>query len=122
VSFRWAAFAAAAVLLGAPAAAQTLQEPPLAPAAGAPRVRVGGLLLDSLRLLVVEHSVRVALQPKTRSGLEGPFWRDYPRSVRVPRSWEDADIWLVNYIGHPLHGAAAGRLPWHRGGRPVSAP
>ena len=28
--------------------------------------------------------------------------------MRVPRQWEDTDAWYVNYVGHPIHGAAAG--------------
>ena len=28
--------------------------------------------------------------------------------MRAPKRWEDGDSWLVNYIGHPIHGAAAG--------------
>jgi hypothetical protein len=34
---------------------------------------------------------------------------DYTRSVRLPRKWRDGDGWFVNYVGHPIHGAAAGR-------------
>src|SRR4051794_15920222 len=35
----------------------------------------------SLRLLLMEHSGRVAFQPKTRRELGGPFFADYKRSV-----------------------------------------
>lgn len=71
---------------------------------------VVGALADSLRLLTIEHLTRIALQPKTRNELGGPFLKDYRRSVRVPRTWSDGDGWLVNYVGHPIHGAAAGHL------------
>lgn len=67
-----------------------------------------GAIADSLRLLMIEHSSRVAFQEKTRRELGGPFWRDYVRSVKMPRTWNDGDGWLVNYVGHPIHGAAAG--------------
>jgi len=73
----------------------------------APPADVSAALGDSFKLLSLEHAIRVALQPKTRKGLDGPFWIDYRRSVRVPTHWEDGDNGLVNYIGHPLHGAAA---------------
>lgn len=96
-----------AVLLTVPAAAQTVTS---AAAASMPSARLGRIIGDSLKLLVVEHGVRVAVQAKTRNELEGRFWRDYGRSVRVPRRWEDSDVWLVNYVGHPIHGAAAGFL------------
>jgi hypothetical protein len=80
---------------------------------------IGGLLGDSLKLLMIEHGSRIAFQEKTRKELGGPFWSDYIHSVRVPPQWEDGDAWVVNYIGHPIHGAAAGYL-WldHERGAP----
>ena len=69
-----------------------------------------GAFADSLKLLMVEHGVRIAFQEKTRRELGGPFWQDYKRSVRRPPQWEDTDAWWVNYIGHPIHGAAAGYI------------
>jgi hypothetical protein len=69
-----------------------------------------GTFVDSLKLLAIEHGLRISLQPKTRDELRGNFWRDYRRSLRVPHQWEDGDPWLVNYIGHPLQGAAAGYI------------
>jgi hypothetical protein len=67
-----------------------------------------GAIVDSFRLLMIEHSSRIGFQDKTRSELGGPFFSDYARSVRIPDTWEDGDSWPVNYIGHPIHGAAAG--------------
>lgn len=69
-----------------------------------------GAFADSLRLLLIEHGARIAFQEKTRSELQGNFWADYRRSVRVPSQWDDTDSWWVNYIGHPIHGAAAGYI------------
>lgn len=69
-----------------------------------------GTFADSLRLLMLEHGIRVGFQQKTREALGGNFWRDYQRSVRWPDQWEDTDAWAVNYIGHPIHGAAAGYI------------
>src|SRR5262245_8664686 len=69
-----------------------------------------GAFADSLKLLMVEHGWRIAFQEKTRRELGGPFWQDYKRSVRMPPQWEDTDAWWVNYIGHPIHGAAAGYI------------
>jgi len=92
-------------LFAGTASAQTVAAPQR-PATDGPEI--GGLLIDSLNLLFVEHGVRLAFQPKTRRELEGPFWRDYANSLRIPRHWEDHDNWMVNYIGHPIHGAAAG--------------
>jgi hypothetical protein len=66
-----------------------------------------GAVADSLKLLAIEHSIRL-FQNKTRDELDGSFFGDYKRSVKLPRTWEDGDHWLVNYIGHPIHGAASG--------------
>jgi len=74
------------------------------------RADISGALIDSLKLLGIEHAIRIGFQEKTRRELPGPFWTDYRQSVRWPRQWEDTDSWLVNYIGHPLHGAAAGYI------------
>ena len=78
------------------------------PAAASPTWR--GALEDSLRLLAIEHSIRIGFQEKTRRELGGPFWKDYRRSVRTPQTWEDGDSAFVNYIGHPIHGAASGYI------------
>jgi hypothetical protein len=69
-----------------------------------------GVFIDSIALLAIEHGIRVASQPKTRDELSGRFWSDYRRSLHLPKHWEDTDPWYVNYIGHPIHGAAAGYL------------
>lgn len=71
---------------------------------------VMGAFADSLKLLLLEHGSRIAFQGKTRRELGGNFWADYRRSVRLPRQWDDTDAWWVNYIGHPIHGAAAGYI------------
>jgi hypothetical protein len=108
-----AAFRIAVVLIfvcgTAPIAwAQTLSRPPHQTDTDNVGTDIRGVLTDSLRLLVIEHSTRIAGQSKTRRELGGAFWSDYRRSVRVPRQWSDGDGWLVNYVGHPGHGAAAG--------------
>ena len=104
------------LVVSAPDAAVLAQEAPHAharrdqdPSAIAPAPStLKGALADSLRLLLIEHGTRVAFQPKTRRELGGPFLGDYVRSVRVPDTWGDGDSRLVNYIGHPIHGAASG--------------
>jgi hypothetical protein len=73
-------------------------------------VDVLGAFGDSVKLLLIEHTIRIAAQEKTRHELGRPFWSDYRSSLRVPRQWEDSDAWWVNYIGHPIHGASAGYI------------
>jgi hypothetical protein len=99
--------AAAQDALGEPVDAE-LEESPSRPSLS--RVGWRGALEDSFRLLVIEHTWRVMFQVKTRRELAGPFLRDYVQSVRWPRQWDDGDSPLINYVGHPIHGAAAGRI------------
>jgi hypothetical protein len=67
-----------------------------------------GAIADSLRLLLVEHTTRIVFQHKTRRELSGSFFGDYRRALKTPHTWDDGDKWGVNYVGHPIHGAAAG--------------
>ena len=69
-----------------------------------------GALSGSIRLLFIEHTTRILFQEKTRRELGGPFFPDYARSLHVPDTWGDGNHWAVNYIGHPIHGAAAGYI------------
>jgi hypothetical protein len=96
----------------APAAAQTVEltPPPPRSVAAAQPPAWRGALTDSLRLLALEHGIRIAFQEKTRVELRGPFVADWMRSIRAPLTWEDGDSWIVNYLGHPIHGAAASRV------------
>jgi hypothetical protein len=113
-----------AALVGSPLAVSAQSDYPLRPASGSSDDREGadvlGAFADSLKLLVVEHGTRIAFQAKTRRELGGNFWADYRRSVRSPGQWDDTDSGWVNYIGHPIHGAAAGYI-WidHERGDPV---
>jgi len=68
------------------------------------------VLQYSVQLIFYEHVMRVAVQPFTRAELKGPFWKDYIRSVKMPKQWNDGDSWEVNYIGHSMHGSAGVRL------------
>ena len=94
-----------------PATAQGVNLMPPAARAGGPSDPPAwhGALADSLRLLALEHGIRL-FQERTRVELRGPFVRDYLRSIHGPRTWEDGDNWMVNYLGHPIHGAAASRV------------
>ncbi|MCM3879325.1 MAG: hypothetical protein ND807_04370 [Vicinamibacterales bacterium] len=74
------------------------------------RSRILGVVTDSLKLLMLEHGTRIVFQAKTRRELSGPFLKDYGRSVRIPDQWGDTDSGWVNYLGHPIHGAAAGYI------------
>lgn len=94
----------------APAWAQADLQPTFDASVDRDGADVLGAFADSLKLLMIEHGWRVAFQEKTRRELGGSFWSDYRRSVRIPSQWEDTDSWWVNYVGHPIHGSAAGYI------------
>lgn len=56
---------------------------------------------------------RIATEPQVRAELGGPFFKDYFRSVKSLRGWDDGDNFLTNYIGHPMQGAVSGRIQIH---------
>ena len=103
----------------ASAVAQEVLDPAVRSTDYGERTDVIGTFQDSLKLLLIEHAFRITFQGKTRRELDGNFWTDYRRSVRIPNQWEDTDAGWVNYIGHPIHGAAAGYI-WidHEPGAP----
>jgi hypothetical protein len=113
---KWLTFLLVASLCGPANSsfAQTAGKPPPAETHTGPadlqHVDVKGVFGDSLKLLALQHFGRIAFQEKTRRELDGPFWNDYTRSVRVPGQWSDTDDWFVNYVGHPIQGAAAGYI------------
>jgi hypothetical protein len=59
--------------------------------------------------LGIEHGFRLATEPGTR-GARGPLLRGYLDSVGRLHGWSDGDPFYVNYVGHPMQGAAAGFL------------
>jgi hypothetical protein len=93
-----------------PATSESQDQTPLTATSGRAHTDVKGAIEGSLRLLMLEHLGRIAFQEKTRRELSGPFFSDYAHSVHVPDHWSDGDGWFVNYVGHPVHGAAAGYM------------
>src|SRR5688572_9060323 len=72
---------------------------------------------DSLRFLVLQTAARIAVQAKTRRGLGGPFVGGYVETVRArPEAFMDGDLFLTNFIGHPVQGSVAYHLARVNGG------
>jgi len=63
---------------------------------------------ETLFFTTIQHSVRIAGGPKTRRELQGPFFKDYFRSVRNLRGWDDGNSFFTNYYLHPLQGGIYG--------------
>jgi hypothetical protein len=71
------------------------------------------MLTQTLELTVFQHAWRAAWDPGLRYQIaHKPFWHDYGVSLTDYHMdhWSDGDSFLVNDIGHPLEGAAFGRV------------
>ncbi|MCU1237902.1 MAG: hypothetical protein JWP63_5869 [Candidatus Solibacter sp.] len=68
-----------------------------------------GLGRSSSRLLGVMHGFRWLTEPGTRAAGFG-IGSGYTRSVTNLHGWADGDPFYVNYVGHPMQGAVAGRI------------
>src|SRR5262245_24346048 len=79
-----------------------------------------GLLRDSMYFLAIEHSFRWATEPGTRDA-KGPLVSAYVNSVTNLHGWSDGDPFYVNYVGHPMQGAAAGFIWVQNDGRYATA-
>jgi len=67
-----------------------------------------GVMQQSAFFTGIQHAFRLGTEPGTRSGMKGPFFPDYAHAVGNMHGWGDGDPFYVNYVGHPLQGAASG--------------
>jgi hypothetical protein len=83
-----------------------------APAAMAPaQVDWGGVAIDSLKFLALQHGARIVVRDHVREGLKGPFFKDYWRTVTTrPESFMDGDPFFTNFIAHAIQGSTTYRL------------
>ena len=68
---------------------------------------------QSFLLLAVQHTLRLAIEPATRANMQGPFFKDYFRTLTSLRGWGDGDSFATNYVGHPMMGAITGFIQVH---------
>ena len=64
---------------------------------------------QSFFLLTFQNAFRLT-QEKTVRELDGPFFRDYWRSVKGLKGWDDGDGSFTNYVAHPMQGAVSGYI------------
>lgn len=64
--------------------------------------------LESGLFIVLMNGKRAALEPWTQAGTNGPFFKDYWRSVKgsLKWKWKDGDDFFINYVRHPAEGAS----------------
>ncbi len=72
-----------------------------------------GLIWQSVEFNVIENGFRVSSDHVMRDTLaHRPFWHNYGVSMNQfnMRRWNDGDTFIVNYIGHSLHGSVAAMI------------
>jgi hypothetical protein len=56
----------------------------------------------------IMHAFNIATEAGTRDALNGPWLKDYLRSVSELRGWSDSDKFMAPYVGHPIEGSVFG--------------
>lgn len=63
---------------------------------------------ESLLFTGIMHAFNVTTEAGTRDALNGPWLKDYLRSVSELRGWSDSDKFMAPYVGHPIEGSIFG--------------
>ncbi len=69
-----------------------------------------GFIWQNIEFNVAENGFRLGWDPVMRDDIaHKPFWHDYRASINQfnMRRWNDGDTFIVNYVGHSMHGAVA---------------
>ena len=74
----------------------------------------GPLLRQWLLNLVMDQTVRIVKEPKTRNALSGPFFHDWFSTVSMYHfgRWDDDDKFVTSNLGHPTQGAIVAAIFW----------
>ena len=81
--------------------------------------RWGRTILELFYFNMVGHAVRMIQEP-VRKELKGPFFNDWLRAAKpifADPHWYDDGPFSINYIGHPMAGAAYGMIQRQNNGR-----
>ena len=63
---------------------------------------------QSALFLGIEHGIRLAFDPPSRTAFSGKFWKEYVASLREVNQWGDGNPKFINYLGHPMQGSIVG--------------
>ncbi len=63
---------------------------------------------ESLLYTGIMHTFDLTTEAGTRDALNGPWFKDYTRSVSELRGWSDSDTFMAPYVGHPIEGSVFG--------------
>jgi len=69
--------------------------------------------------IAIEQAERIVKEPKTRSQLSGPFFRDWFDAVSTYHfdNWNDGGKVITSYLGHPAQGAIVQAIFWQNNDR-----
>jgi hypothetical protein len=65
---------------------------------------------ESLLFTGVMHAFNLTTEAGTRDALNGPWFKDYLRSVSELRGWSDSDRFMAPYVGHTIEGSVFGYI------------
>ena len=79
----------------------------------------GSLIRQWWTYIAIEQVERIVKEPKTRSQLSGPFFRDWFDSVSSYHfdNWDDGGKYVTSYLGHPAQGAIVEAIFWQNNDR-----
>ena len=99
---------------GEPAPAVTPARPALPEPKHSGGIHWGPLLREWWLNLVMEQSVRIVKESKTRDQLSGPFFQGWINTVSMYRfdRWDDDDKFITSNLGHPTQGAIVAAIFW----------
>lgn len=60
---------------------------------------------EALLFTGIQHAFNLTTEAGTRDALNGPWLKDYLRSVSALRGWSDSDTFMAPYAGHPIEGS-----------------
>lgn len=60
---------------------------------------------EALLFTGIQHAFNITTEAGTRDALNGPWLKDYLRSVGELRGWSDGDTFMAPYVGHPIEGS-----------------
>jgi hypothetical protein len=65
---------------------------------------------ESLLFTGVMHGFNLTTEAGTRDALNGPWFKNYTRSVSELRGWSDSDRFMAPYVGHTIEGSVFGYI------------
>ncbi len=65
---------------------------------------------ESLLFTGVMHAFNLTTEAGTRDALNGPWFKNYTRSVSELRGWSDSDRFMAPYVGHTIEGSVFGYI------------